>query len=54
VDDHLPTALAETVRQLPAVKEGKSAAVVCSDFTCLPPIFGPDQLANTLHQVLAR
>jgi uncharacterized protein YyaL (SSP411 family) len=54
VDDHLPPALAETVRQLPAVKEGKSAAVVCSDFTCLPPIFGPDQLANTLHQVLAR
>jgi uncharacterized protein YyaL (SSP411 family) len=52
--DHLPPTLAETIQQLPAVKEGKSVAVVCSNFTCLPPIPDPDQLAKTLHEVLAR
>ena len=50
----LPPALADTVPQLPAVKEGKSVAVVCSNFTCMPPIGDPDELAKTLHEVLSR
>jgi len=50
----LPPALAETVPQLPAVKEDKSVAVVCSNFTCMPPIGDPDELAKTLHEVLSR
>ncbi|HWR13973.1 MAG TPA: thioredoxin domain-containing protein [Terriglobales bacterium] len=50
----LPPALAETVPNIPAVQEGKSVAVVCSNFTCLPPMSGPDQLANTLAEVLSR
>ena len=50
----LPPALAETVPAIPAVRERKSVAVVCSNFTCMPPIDDPDQLANTLHQVLSR
>jgi len=50
----LPPALAETVPNLPGVKEGKSVAVICSDFTCQPPITDPDQLAKTLAEVLSR
>ncbi|MGZ4787829.1 MAG: thioredoxin domain-containing protein, partial [Terriglobales bacterium] len=52
--DELPPALAETVPAIPAVKEGKSVAVVCSNFTCMPPISDSDKLANVLHQVLSR
>ena len=33
---NLPTALAETLPNLPAVKEGKSCAVLCMNATCLP------------------
>ena len=50
----LPPALAETVPNLPGVKEGKSVAIICSDFTCQPPITDPDQLAKTLTEVLSR
>ena len=50
----LPPSLAETVPNLPGVKEGKSVAVICSNFTCLPPISDPDQLAKTLHETLSR
>jgi len=50
----LPPALAETVPALPGINEGKSLAVVCSNFTCMPPIDGPDELAKTLHEVLSR
>jgi len=50
----LPPALTETVPALPGVKEGKSVAVICSNFTCMPPISDPDQLAKTLHEVLTR
>lgn len=52
-DEKLPPALAETVPNLPSVKEGKSVAVVCSNFTCMPPVTDPDQLAATLSQVLS-
>ena len=50
----LPPVFTETVPAIPAVKEGKSVAVVCSNFTCLPPIMDPDELAKTLHEVLSR
>jgi uncharacterized protein len=50
----LPPALAETVPNLPGVKEGKSVAVVCSNFACMPPLADPDQLAKTLSEVLSR
>ncbi len=49
-----PPALADTVLNLPGVKEGKSVAIICSDFTCQPPITDPDQLAKTLSEVLSR
>src|SRR5262249_21222258 len=34
VPQMLPPALAETIPNLPAIKEGKTVAVVCSDFVC--------------------
>ncbi len=50
----LPPALAETVPNLPGVKEGKSVAVICSNFSCLPPIFDPDKVAGSLREILSR
>jgi len=49
VPQNLPAALAETIPQLPAIKEGKTVAVVCSGFTCHPPIDNPDDLARSLR-----
>jgi uncharacterized protein YyaL (SSP411 family) len=50
----LPPSLADTVPALPGVTDGKSVAVVCSNFTCMPAIGDPDELAKTLHGVLSR
>jgi hypothetical protein len=51
VPENLPSALAETIPQLPVVKEGRSAAVVCSNFTCQPPMANPQQLQQELSSV---
>ncbi len=51
VPQNLPAALAETIPQLPAVKEGRTMAIICSGFTCQPPIDDPDELARSLHAV---
>jgi uncharacterized protein len=50
VPQNLPSALAETVPQLPAVKKGKSVAIVCSGFSCQPPISDPDELSQRLRR----
>jgi uncharacterized protein YyaL (SSP411 family) len=50
VPQMLPPALAETIPHLPAIKEGKSVAVVCSGFTCQPPVNRPEELLATLSQ----
>jgi uncharacterized protein YyaL (SSP411 family) len=44
----LPPALAETIPNLPAIKEGKTVAVVCSGFACQPPISDPAELKKAL------
>jgi hypothetical protein len=49
---NLPPALAEIVPNLPAVKEGRSTAIICSNFTCRPPVSDPDDLAKSLHDAL--
>jgi len=49
VSQNLPPALAETIPQLPAISAGNAAAVVCSGFSCQPPIFDPEDLAKTLQ-----
>jgi uncharacterized protein YyaL (SSP411 family) len=48
VPQMLPPALAETIPNLPAVKEGKTVAVVCSGFTCQPPVEEPEELESML------
>jgi uncharacterized protein len=53
VPQNLPPALAETIPQLPAVKEEKTVAIICSGFTCQPPISGPDELTRNLRRLLA-
>jgi uncharacterized protein len=47
--ENLPPALAETIPQLPALGEGRSFAVVCSGFSCQPPVFESDELARLLN-----
>jgi uncharacterized protein YyaL (SSP411 family) len=41
---NLPPVLAETIPNLPAIKEGKSCAVVCANGACLPPAFNVEEL----------
>jgi hypothetical protein len=53
VPQMLPPALAETVPNLPAIKEGKTVAVVCSGFACQPPISDPGRLEETLKEQMA-
>jgi hypothetical protein len=53
VPQMLPPALAGTVPNLPAIKEGKTVAVVCSGFTCQPPIAEPAKLKEVLKGQLA-
>jgi len=53
VAQNLPPALAETIPNLPALAggrpfDGRSFAVVCSGFTCQPPIFDAAELARAL------
>jgi uncharacterized protein len=44
VPQMLPPAFAETIPRMPAIKAGKTVAVVCSNFTCQPPITSPEEL----------
>jgi uncharacterized protein YyaL (SSP411 family) len=48
VAQNLPPALAETIPNLPALTERRSFAVVCSGFSCQPPIFDEEELARAL------
>jgi len=41
---NMPPVLAETIPNLPAIKEGKSCAVVCANGSCLPPVFDVEGL----------
>ncbi len=48
VAQNLPPVLAQTIPQLPAIREGKAVAIVCSGFNCLPPVFAGEELARVL------
>jgi uncharacterized protein len=54
VPQNLPPALAETIPHLPIIKDGKTGAVICSGFSCQPPIFDPGELAKRLPDFLHR
>jgi uncharacterized protein YyaL (SSP411 family) len=49
VPQNLPPALAETIPQLPLIKEGKAGAVICAGFSCQPPIYDSAELAKALQ-----
>ena len=49
VPKNLPPALAETIPNLPAVKQEETVAVVCSGFSCQPPISDPEELTRSLR-----
>lgn len=49
---NLPPALRHTVPNIPAVQQGRTAAVICSGFTCQPPVEDPAQLASRLREQL--
>lgn len=53
VAQNLPPALADTIPQLPAVKQEITAAVICSGFACQPPVFDPDELIRAMRSALA-
>ena len=48
VPQMLPPALAETIPNLPAIKARETVAIVCSNFTCQPPISDPMELRRML------
>jgi uncharacterized protein len=49
VAQNLPPSLAATVPELPAVKAGRTTAVVCSGFSCKPPVNTSEQLKQLLR-----
>jgi uncharacterized protein len=51
VPQNLPPALAETIPRLPIIKDEETAAVICSGFSCQPPIFDPEELSKTLRDL---
>ena len=53
VAENLPAVLAETIPNLPALKENKSVAVVCTNFTCRPPIDNPEELSAVVREAIA-
>lgn len=48
VAQNLPPSLASTVPELPAVKAGQTSAIVCSGFSCKPPVNTSEQLKQLL------
>jgi len=48
----LPPALAETIPGLPAIKKGHTVAIVCSNFSCQPPLLEAAELEKALHSAL--
>ena len=52
VAQNLPAALAETIPNLPQMKDGKSFAVLCSGMSCQPPVFTVGALKEALAGAL--
>jgi uncharacterized protein YyaL (SSP411 family) len=52
--ENLPPALAETIPNLLQLKSGKAFAVLCSGFTCQPPITEPQELLKALDAALQK
>ncbi len=52
VAQNLPPVLAETVPNLAGLKERRSVAIVCTNFSCQPPISDPEVLSSLLRQTV--
>ena len=52
VAQNLPPVLAETIPNLPGLKEDRSIAIVCTNFSCQPPIGNPEELSSLLRQTV--
>jgi len=50
VAQNLPPVLAETIPNLPELDKGRSMAIVCTNFSCQPPISDPQELSSLLRQ----
>lgn len=48
VVQNLPPTLSETIPNLPAVQQRQTVAVICSNFTCQPPIGSAKDLTEAL------
>jgi uncharacterized protein len=53
VAQNLPPVLAETIPNLPALKEKQSVAIVCTDFACRPPVEDPADLSALLGEAIS-
>ncbi len=51
ISSQLPSALAETIAAVPRREEG-GIAMICSGFTCQPPIHNPIELRNALRNAI--
>jgi uncharacterized protein len=51
---YLPPALRDSIPGIAAVREGRTVAIVCSDFTCSPPITSSDELSRHLRGTVGR
>ena len=49
VESNLPPSLAVTIPHLPAVKQKKTSAIVCSGGSCKPPVHSLEQLEKVLR-----
>ena len=54
VAPNLPPALAETIPNMPRPRSGEAIAILCSGFSCLPPIADPEELRTTLRSQLKK
>jgi len=52
VAPNLPPALADTLPNVPGVKDAKATAIICSGFTCRPAIHDADELTKALREAL--
>jgi uncharacterized protein len=50
VPQNFPPALLGSIPRLPAISEKTSAAIICSDFSCQPPIADPKELTGSLRR----
>jgi hypothetical protein len=50
VAENLPPTLAQTIPGLPTIKEKKTVAVLCSGFSCQPPVDSPAKLRAMLEE----